>query len=98
MIQGRPEVFTFADAMAEAAAALPNSPKIEAQGRETCLPGGLGGAENHLVVHRPAEERVRMAHERREAWLSPRIPFKKGFQYSFGAGDEKMFDLRNSPP
>jgi hypothetical protein len=39
-----------------------------------------------------------MAHERREAWLPLRVPFKKGFQYPLGAGDEKMFDFRNPPP
>ena len=98
IIQGRRDVFTFAEAMAEASGAFPNSPKIEAQRRETCLAGGLRGSENHLVVHRPAVERVRMAHQRREAWLSPRVPFKQGFESPLGAGDEKMFDFRNPPP
>jgi hypothetical protein len=98
IIQGRRDVFTFAEAMAEASGAFPNSPKIEAQRRETCLAGGLRGSENHLVVHRPAVERVRMAHHRREAWLPPRVPFKQGFESSLGAGDEKIFDLRNPPP
>ena len=39
-----------------------------------------------------------MAHHRREAWLFPRVPLKQGFEYPCGAGDEKMFDFRNSPP
>jgi hypothetical protein len=84
--------------MAEASGAFPNSPKIEAQGGETGLARGLRGSENHLVVHRPAVERVRMAHQRGEAWLSSRVPFKKGFECSLEAGDEKVFDFRNSPP
>jgi hypothetical protein len=62
------------------------------------LAGGLRGSENHLVVHRPAVERVRMAHDRREAGLSPRVPFEQGFECPLEAGDEKMFDFRNSPP
>jgi hypothetical protein len=49
-------------------------------------------------VHGPAVERVRMAHQRHEAWLSPPVPFKQGFECSLEAGDEKMFDFRNSPP
>jgi hypothetical protein len=49
-------------------------------------------------VHRPAVERVRMAHHRREAWLPLRVPFKQGFESPLGVGDEKMFDLRNPPP
>jgi hypothetical protein len=98
IIQGRLDVFTLADAMAEASGAFPNSPKIEAQRRETSLPGGLRGSENHLVVHRPAVERVRMAHHRSKAWLSLRVPCKQGFERPLEAGDEKMFDFRNSPP
>jgi len=62
------------------------------------LRGGLGGSENHLVVHRPAVKRVRMAHQRRKAGLSLRVPFKEGFERPFRTGDEKMFDFRNSPP
>ncbi len=65
IIQGRCDVLAFAEAMAEASGAFPNSPKIEAQRRETCLAGGFRGSENHLVVHRPAVKRVRMAHHRR---------------------------------
>jgi hypothetical protein len=98
IIQRRRDVFTFAEAMAEASGAFPNSPKIQAQRRETCLAGGLCGSEYHLVVHRPAVERMRMAHHRSEAWLSPRVPFKQGFERPLEAGDEKMFDFRNSPP
>jgi hypothetical protein len=49
-------------------------------------------------VHRPAVERVGMAHHRSKAWLSPRVPFKHGFQCPVDPGDEKMFDFRNSPP
>jgi hypothetical protein len=67
IIQGRRDVFTFADAIAETSGAFPNSPKIEAQRRKTCLASGLRGSENHFVVHRPAVERVRMAHHRSRA-------------------------------
>jgi hypothetical protein len=49
-------------------------------------------------VHRPAVERVRMAHHRSKAWLSPRVPFKQGFQCPLDPGDEKILDFRNSPP
>jgi hypothetical protein len=62
------------------------------------LASSLRGSENHLIVHRPAVEGVRMAHQRGEAWLSPRVPFKQGFECSLEAGDEKVFDFRNSPP
>jgi hypothetical protein len=51
------------------------------------LHGSLRGSESHLVVHRPAIERVRMAHERRAAWLYPEIPLEKGFERSCGARD-----------
>jgi hypothetical protein len=44
------------------------------------LHGGLRGSENHFVVHRPAIEWVRMAHQRREAWLYARIPLEQGFE------------------
>ena len=98
IIQGRRDVFSFADAIAEASGALPNSPKIEAQRRKTCLHGSLRGSENHLVVHRPAVERVRMAHHRGKAWFSPRVPFKHCFECPLDPGDEEMFDFRNSPP
>jgi hypothetical protein len=98
IIQGRRDVFTFADAIAKTSGAFPNSPKIEAQRRKTRLPSGLRGSENHFVVHRPAVERVRMAHHRSKAWLSPRVPFKQGFQCPLDPGDEKILDFRNSPP
>jgi hypothetical protein len=49
-------------------------------------------------VHGPAMEWVRMAHHRRQAWFSPRVPFKQRFERPLGTGDEKMFDFRNSPP
>jgi hypothetical protein len=39
-----------------------------------------------------------MAYHRRQAWLSPRVPFKHGFERPRATGDEKMFDCRNSPP
>jgi hypothetical protein len=39
-----------------------------------------------------------MAHQHGEAWLSPRVPFKQGIECSLEAGDEKVFDFRNSPP
>jgi hypothetical protein len=39
-----------------------------------------------------------MAHQRCEAGLSLRVPFKEGFERSFEVGDKKMFDFRNSPP
>jgi hypothetical protein len=38
-------------------------------------------------MHRPAIERVRMAHERRAAWLYPGIPLEKGFERSCRARD-----------
>ena len=98
IIQGRRDVFTFAYAIAETSGAFPNSSKIEAQRRKTCLPSGLRGSENHFVVHRPAVQRVRMAHHRSKAWLSLRVPCKQGFERPLEAGDEKMFDFRNSPP
>jgi hypothetical protein len=98
IIQDRRDVFTFADAIAETSGAFPNSPKIEAQRRKTCLASGLRGSENHFVVHRPAVERVRMAHRRSEARLSLRAPFKHGFECPLDPGDEKIFDFRNSPP
>jgi hypothetical protein len=41
---------------------------------------------------------MRMAHQRREAGLCLRVPFKEGFERPFEVGDEKMFDFRNSPP
>jgi hypothetical protein len=49
--------------------------------------GSLRGSESHLVVHRPAIERVGMAHERRAAWLDPGIPLEKGFERSCRARD-----------
>jgi len=39
-----------------------------------------------------------MTYQRRKAWLSLRVPFKHGFEYTVDLGDEKMFDLRNLPP
>ena len=98
IIQGRRDVFTFANAIAETSGAFPNSPKIEVQRWKTRLPSGLRGAENHFVVHRPAVERVRMVYHRSQAWLSLRVPFEHGFQCPLGPGDEKVFDFRNSPP
>jgi hypothetical protein len=41
---------------------------------------------------------VRMTHHRSKAWISLRVPFKQGFEYPLDAGDEKIFDFRNSPP
>jgi hypothetical protein len=49
-------------------------------------------------VHRPAVERVRMAHHHGKAWLSLRVPFKRGFQRPVDPGDEKIFDFRSLPP
>jgi hypothetical protein len=49
-------------------------------------------------VHRPAVERVRMAHHRGIAWFSPRVPFKHCFEWPLDPGDEETFDFRNSPP
>jgi hypothetical protein len=98
IIQGRRNVFTLADAIAESSGAFPNSPKIEAQCRKTGLGSGLRSSENHFVVHRPPVERVRMADHRSQAWLCPRVPLKHGFEFPLCPGDKEMFDFRNSPP
>jgi hypothetical protein len=97
-IQRCPDVFDFADAVAVASGAFPDSAEIEAQSRQPHLRGCLRSTEDDLVVHRPAVERVRMAHQRSEARLHARIPLEKRFKRAFGARDQKALDFRNSPP
>jgi len=86
-IERRLDVIAFADAVTVAPYTLSDSAEIEAQRRQACFDGSLRGSESHLVVHRPAIERVRVAHERRAAGLNAGIPLDKGFERSRRARD-----------
>jgi hypothetical protein len=57
---------------------------------------GLGGAINNFVLHRPSEERMRMAHDGCRVGFARGLVFEQRFEPSGRTGDEQAFGFRNA--
>lgn len=68
-------ILLFAVAASESAHALARATEIETQGGKAHEECSLGGTKYHLVVHRAAIQRVRMANQRHVGGSDLRVPF-----------------------
>ena len=83
------EIVLLADAFVVSAGALAGAPKVEPYDRRPGLAGRSGQPENHLVVHRPAMERVRVANNGHALDGTPLAgTLDEGFQPSGGTVNE----------
>src|SRR6266536_424119 len=92
-VEGRADVFDFAEAACVLAFAQPGAAEVEAQHGESEAIERFHGMKYDLVVQRAAVERVRMAHYRcmRRVW---RTAIQQRFEEPGRAGQEKRANAR----